>query len=351
MTQLADIIKPERFTKYGLWRTMVKTALWSGGAVVGSARLNNMVASDVGGTTLNMPAWKDLPATAERISTDSLSVMYNLGNPVDPAPGKITTEKELAVRMDRNYSWTATDLADALAGENALGTIQELVAYYWQRRQQQLLLDVMTGVFADNALAPNGTDTHLQNDLTFNASNLAGANVFADQITNFTAVNYINAKLTMGDAADRLSLIYCHSTVHATIQKNNLIDYIRDSENNVVETFRGARIVIDDQMPNSNGVYETWLFGPGAIAFGQAAPPDATEIARHAGAGNGGGQTTLYNRVRWVIHPRGYKYVGSTAAGEPTNATFQAAATWSRAYPERKQVAIARLITREAPPA
>jgi hypothetical protein len=38
----------------------------------------------------------------------------------------------------------------------------------------------------------------------------------------------------------------------------------------------------------------------------------------------------------------------SSAPGGPTNATLATASTWRRVYPERKQIKIARLITRES---
>ena len=76
-----------------------------------------------------------------------------------------------------------------------------------------------------------------------------------------------------------------------------------------------------------------------------------TEVFRHPSAGNGGGQSTLYNRVEWCLHPVGHKFAASPADGGPSNlATAPNLAhedSWQRVYPERKQIKIARLITRE----
>ena len=72
---------------------------------------------------------------------------------------------------------------------------------------------------------------------------------------------------------------------------------------------------------------------------------------RAPSAGNGSGQDTLFNRVEWCMAPVGYAYVGTAASGGPSNAAttnnLAAATSWRRVFPERKQISIARLVTRE----
>jgi len=52
----------------------------------------------------------------------------------------------------------------------------------------------------------------------------------------------------------------------------------------------------------------------------------------------------------YSVHPNGYFWVpsGSGAEAGPTNATLALAASWSRRYPERRQIPFARIRTREA---
>ena len=82
-----------------------------------------------------------------------------------------------------------------------------------------------------------------------------------------------------------------------------------------------------------------------------ALPRTPTEVFRAPSAGNGAGQDTLYNRTELVFAPVGYAYIGTAPAGGPSNAAtannLAAAASWRRVYGERKQVKIARLVTRE----
>ena len=60
----------------------------------------------------------------------------------------------------------------------------------------------------------------------------------------------------------------------------------------------------------------------------------------------------MYDRVQWCLHPVGHAYVGTSPSGGPTNAAttnnLAAATSWQRAFTERKQIKVARLITRES---
>jgi hypothetical protein len=105
-------------------------------------------------------------------------------------------------------------------------------------------------------------------------------------------------------------------------------------------------------VPRTAGVFQTWLFGAGAVRVGFGSPKVPTEVDRLPSAGNGSGQEVLYNRTEWIIHPVGCAYaVAAPAKGGPTNATTAGnlahAASFQRVFPERKQIKIARLITRE----
>lgn len=344
LVDVSDVIVPSIFTQYTQLLTQEKARLIQSGAVVVSPEFSRLLAG--GGTAFNVPTWRDLLAddtnNKERVSTDAIGNEF--GGAASPLPFEIQTHQEIAVRLERNASWSAADLVEDLAGSDPMAAIGNRVSYYWTRRQQKLFVQIMTGIFLDNDAAPSGTDTHTQFDMTVDISGSA----YVPGVTDFSAEAFIDAKLTMGDSAAQLSLIMVHSAVKARMEKNNLIDFIRDSDGNTITTFRDAIVIEDDGMPKSGNVYESWLFGPGAIAFGVDSPAVPTEVQRLAGAGNGGGQTVLYNRVKWCMHPRGNAYIGSTAVGQPTNATLALAASWSRVVPERKQVPIARLKTREA---
>lgn len=345
ITQIADVVVPEIFTPYVQQQTEQKARLIQSGAMVRDPAIDTLLAG--GGLTFNVPSWRDLDNDDERTSTDSIPIEYTSGV-ADPDPKKIESDTEIAVRLSRNNSWSTADLAATLAGSDPAGAIGDRVAYYWTRRLQAAFVATMKGVFADNAAAPSGSE-HVQGDMT---NDISGASYVAG-VTDFSAEAFLDAALTMGDSQEGLTMVMVHSVVYNRMQKNNLIDFIPDARGEImIPTFLGREVIVDDGVPATGGVYESWLFGPGAVRLGVGTPKVPTEVHRLPGAGNGGGAETLYNRVEWSLHPVGHKYAGTAPNGGPGNGTgsnqLANAGSWQRVFPERKQIKIARLITREA---
>lgn len=345
ITQVADVVVPEIFTPYVQQLTEQKARLIQSGAMVRDPAIDQLLAG--GGLTFNVPSWRDLDDDDERVSTDSVPAEYT-GGVADPDPKKIESDTEIAVRLSRNNSWSTADLAATLAGADPAGAIADRVAYYWARRLQAAFVATMKGIFADNDAAPAGTE-HVQYDLT---NDISGGGYVAG-VTDFSAEAFLDAALTMGDSQEGLTMVMVHSVVYNRMQKNNLIDFIPDARGEVmIPTFLGREVIIDDGVPATGGVYQSWMFGPGAVRLGMGSPKVPTEIERLAGAGNGGGAETLYNRVEWALHPVGHKYAGTAPKGGPSNAAtsnnLAHASSFQRVFPERKQIKIARLITREA---
>lgn len=336
-TRVADIIVPEIFTPYVQQLTEQKSRLIRSRVVARDAALDEFLAG--GGLTMHSPSWKDLDDDADNVSSD------------DPAatstPNKIGTNQEIVVRLSRNNSWKTADLTGALAGSDPADAIANRVSDYWVRRAQVAFIATMTGLFADNAAAPVGTE-HVANDMTVDIS--GGA--FVDGVTNFSAEAFVDACLTMGDSMQDLGVLFTHSIVYGRMQKNNMIDMVPDAVQQImIPTFLGREVIVDDGMPNAAGVFQSWLFGVGAVRLGMGSPKVPTEVDRKPDEGNGGGTEILYNRTEWCIHPVGNKYAGSAPVGGPSNATssnnLANAGSWQRVFTERKQIKIARLITRE----
>lgn len=341
VTQIADVVVPEIFGPYAQVLTAELSRLVQSGAVSNDSVLAGALAG--GGLTFNEPSFLDLDDDEENTSSD------------DPAslstPKKIATTTEVQVRINRNQSWSSMDLAADLAGADPMSAIANRVAAYWTRRMQTAFIAVLSGVFADNAAAASGTDTHTVDDLTHDISGVA----HVAGVTDFSAEAYLDAKVTMGDNMGKLTMVMMHSIVYNRAQKNNLIDFIPDSRNPAAEsipTFLGAEVIVDDGVTNAAGVFHTWLFGAGAFRWGNGSAKRPTETLRVPGAGDGAGQDLLWSRVEWALHPVGHAYIGTGfPKGGPKNTTgtapLNAAASWSRVWPERKQIKIARLITRE----
>jgi len=366
-TQITDIIVPEIFTPYIQQMTEEKSRLVQSGVLARNALMDQLLAG--GGLTFNVPSFLDLDNDADNVSTDDIATLikaFATGAPAtwtnisgavtltDSLPNKIGTSQEIAVRLNRNNSWSSMDLAAQLAGSDPMDAIASRVANYWIRRLQAAFIATIQGISKDNGVNDSG-----------DYANDVASTTFVDGVTNFSAESYLDTKLTMGDSQDQLGACMVHSVVYNRMQKNNLIDFIPDARGEVqIPVFLGAEVVVDDGMPNGTGVvrgdgtagnagtYETWLFGAGAVQFGIGSPKVPTETNRQPQAGNGGGQDVLFSRVEWGIHPVGHAYVGTAPAGGPSNAAssnqLNIATSWNRVYPERKQIKFARLITREA---
>ncbi len=346
-TRVGDVIVPEVFTPYMQNLTEEKSRLVQSGLLVRSQPLDTLLVG--GGLTFQVPSWRDLDNDAERVSTDT-SVPFSAADAAIPAgqarppnPLKIGSLKEIAVRMNRNNSWSTTDLAAILAGSDPMNAIADRVAAYWVLRLQAAFISTWNGVIADNAA----------NDAGDYANNISGG-AFIDGVTNFSAEAFLDAAQTMGDSQEGLVAVAVHSVVYNRMQKNNLIDFIPDARGEInIPTFLGREVIVDDGLPRTGSVYDTWLFGSGATQLGVGTPPVATEVERKAGGGNGGGQDVLYSRVQWSIHPTGHAWIGTADEGGPANtgtanSDLDEAASWDRRYPERKQIKFARLVTREA---
>lgn len=335
VTKIADIVVPETFTPYVQQLTEEKSNLIQSGILVNDPFASGFLAG--GGMTVNIPSFAPLDASdatgIENISTDDETS--------DAVPDKIGTATEVAIRLSRNNSWSSMDLTRAMAGTDPMDAIANQVATYRALRLQKAFVSTMTGVFLDNTTNDAGDYT---NDVSGGA--------FVPGVTNFTAGAFIDARSTMGDSGQDLKGMIVHSTVMARMLKNNLIDFIPDSTNSAaadIPTFLGHRVVEDDGMPNTGGVYETWIFGNSPVLLGTGSPKVPTAVDRAEAAGDGGGQEILYNRWEWLIHPVGHAYTGATTAGGgPANTVLDDVGSWDRVYSERKQIKLARLVTRES---
>lgn len=342
-TRVGDVIVPQVFTPYTQQLTEEKSRLVQSGLLARSEGLDTLLSG--GGLTFQVPSFNDLDNDADRVSTDTsvpfsdadASLPGGVARP--PNPLKIQTLREIAVRMNRNNSWSSSDLAAILAGADPMNAIASRVAAYWVRRLQAAFIATWNGVIADN-VANDGGDY---------INNISGGG-FIDGVTNFSAEAFLDAAQTMGDSQDDLVACAVHSVVYNRMMKNNLIDFIPDSEGRInIPTFLGREVIIDDGLPRTGSVYDTWLFGAGATQFGVGTPPVATEVERKSGGGNGGGQDVLYSRVMWAIHPTGHAFVQSSPPdGGPSNTDLATVTTWDRRYTQRKQIKFARLVTREA---
>ena len=229
------------------------------------------------------------------------------------------------------------NLASEIAGDDALAKIQGRVQAYWERQMQKRLIASLQGILADNEANDDG-------DLVHDISAETGTGAL------FSAEAVIDATGTLGDAMDSLTGIAMHSTIYRRALKNDLIQFIPDSQGKPIATFRGLATIVDDGLPVTDGAYTSVLFGQGAVGYGMAEPTiaDGTEVENLPSAGRGGGQQILHSRVNAGVHPAGFSWQETTVADEsPSLAELADADNWDRSV-ERKAVPLAFLVARAA---
>ncbi len=323
-TAVSDVIVPDRWVPYVIQRTPELTAFFQSGVIVMDDGFG-MLASQ-GGTTIQMPFWDDLAGSSQVLSdTASLDTK------------KIGAERDACAIHNRGDAWKVNDLAKYLSNDDPAGVIGDLVANYWARDHEHSAIASCTGVFAAANMSGNQVDISTQG---------------TPGVANYLlGPSFIDAKQLLGDNADKLTAISMHSATEAQLRKADLIDFIPDSEGKpTIKYFQGLRVVVDDNHPvDSSGaqkVYTSYLFGQGAFAMG-VDPTDEpvkggfgtyqVEFAREALSHN----SIMINRRRYILHPRGVKWVGGTVAGlSPSDAELAIGTNWTRVY----QVKNVRLI-------
>lgn len=323
VTRLSDVIVPAVFADYVMRKTAELARIFQAGILSSDPRLSSFLAG--GGQTINLPMWNDLSGVSNVSNDDPASIAV---------PAKITAAADIAVRMSRNKGWSSADLVADLAGDDPQIVIANRVVDYWSREFETILVAILTGVFIDN-IAANGGD--MVNDVTAPGGASASA--------------IIDTALTMGDSSDELAVLIMHSQIYASLAKQNLIDFIPDSEGKVrFPTYLGYDVIRDDSVlvtgTGDTARYWTYLIGRDAIAFAEGEAKVPVETFRHPSQGNGGGVEELWSRKELVIHPKGMAFQTAGMAGlSPTNAELALAPAWARVAPERKQVKLAAMVT------
>ena len=330
-TRLSDLIVPEVFEPYLIQRSVETSALYQSGIVVPDERLNALANGP--GKLYDMPFFNDLGDDESNVGSDDPDV--------SATAKKITASGDQAIKHVRNQVFSSADLNAAIIGSDPMKVIADLVAGYWNRQDQRILIASLKGGLADNVANDSG-------DMVYNISIDTTAALTDNNLISGDAV--VMAKQTMGDQSKELVAIAMHSVVYSRLQRQNLITTVRNSDGMILfEEYLQMRVIVDDTCPAVSGtnkiMYTTYLFGRGAVGRGEGSPKNPLEVKRDATAGNGEGVESLVTRKHFILHPRGIKFTNSSCAGvSPTNTELAAAANWDRVY-DRKNVRIATLVT------
>lgn len=291
----------------------------------------------------NIPFWKAIDSSIEpNYSNDVYADVAT--------PRNVETGEMLARVAYLNEGFGQADLTVELTSKNPLQSVASRLDNYWQRQAQRRLIATALGIYNNNVAATDAF--HTQNDMVVDVSATSG----------FEAGAFIDATQTMGDAligdnGQVLGAIAMHSYVYSQARKSQLIDFIRDADNNTqFAVYQGYRVIVDDSMTvvgtGADRKFISVIFGNGAIGYGDGSPSNPLEYERSASRANGGGVEVLWTRKTMLLHPLGYSFTSAVITGNASETTARSASwqdlanatNWNRVV-ERKHVPIAFLVT------
>lgn len=316
ITSIADMqIVPNKFTEYTLQRTTEKSTLVKSGITTTDPRIAQLInGTPKGGNLIQMPFYNPLTGEDEVFGEAAL------------VPEGITTGSEFATLLIRQKAWGDTDLAKVFGGSDPMAAIADLVADWWNIREQAAMLSILKGLFTADTGALKAHVLDISGE---------GDNVISVDAT-------LDAKQLMGDAYDKLGVVFMHSATFTRLQKNQQITTEYDSDLKVeIQFYLGYRVIVDDSMPVTGGVYDTYFIGKGAFAREDGMPQGL--VGYETDRDKLAAQNILINRRAIVLHPLGVSWAKTDAFADnrkyAANSDLETAANWRLAV-DHKNVPI-----------
>lgn len=253
-------------------------------------------------------------------------------------PRSVDTGLQMGRIAYLNEGFSAMSLVKAVTKQDPLEYVASVLDNYWERQMQRRLIATSLGLY------------------NWDAARGASSDMITDANGQFSADAFIDATAQMGDWLDSMSVVAMPRVVYTQMQKQNLIDFVEESEAKVrIPYYQGSRVVVDDGMPVFGDPGERQalavLYAPGAFGYAMNMPAQAQEFERQAARGNGGGVDTLWTRRDVIIHPLGFSFTSEVITGNgteqrPASASWSDLAdptNWERKY-DRKNVPVAFLV-------
>lgn len=281
ITTIANMqIVPDKFSNYVIQRTTEKSTLVKSGITMSDPIVGQLITgtNPRGGTFIQMPFYKPLEGEAQVFGEDDVEIT------------DIETGKSFATLHIRQHAWGDTDLSHVLSGSDPMAAVSNLLADWWIIQEQKMMLSILKGVTA-KALSSHVLDI----------SSASGN----DAIINVD--NTLDAKQLMGDAYDKLGIVFMHSATYTKLQKQQKIESEYDSELKIkINYYLGYQIIVDDGMPVVSGIYDTYFLGKNCISRNDGVPNGL--VTTEKDRDKIGAKNYLINRRAMVLHPIGLSW-------------------------------------------
>ena len=325
--------------------------LINSGAIIGRPELAAAMSDQVGGNFLTTPLKGLIGGTP-----------LNYDGVTNIVATSTQTYSHSRVVAGRAKAWTEKDFSfDITGGVDFMANVAEQVAEYWDEQNQLLLIKVLEGIFSmtDDAGA-EFVEEHTH-DVT-GVTNSEGVLGYMDATTLNTGM-----QKAMGDHKQKFTLTLMHSAVATHLENLKVLVYLKYNDANGIErdlnigTLNGRTVIVDDDMPiiektigsAKQKIYETFVFGQGAIEYTNCGAKVPAEMARDPYTN--GGNDTLITRNRKCFSPYGISFTGINRLStlSPTDAELADGDNWeivntggsSKIYLPHKAIPIARILS------
>lgn len=283
LTTLQDMqIVPEKFTRYTIQRTTEKSTLVRSGLFTSNPMISQLInGKPYGGNIIEMPHWKPLTGEDEIFGEGRLT------------ENKIETGNECATLLARGKMWGDTDLSHVFGGDDPLGAVVDLLSDWWVEREQAIVLSILKGITDKTSGA-----------LKDHVNDISGGSGAASVINDIAT---LETKQFMGDAYNKLGLVFMHSATYTELQKQMKIITTYDPTKSInINTYLNFEVIVDDGMPVNGDVYDTYFMGRGVFARVDGTPIGFVTYEKDRD--KAGGKNYLINRRAMVIHPLGVSW-------------------------------------------
>jgi len=248
----------------------------------------------------------------------------------------------------RMKAWKAISfISDFNSGADPMQQIVAGVANYWQKKRQERLIKILDAVFSITGDADWATHTI---DLVTTTTSVVDANRVGETTINNAIVS------ASGDNAGGYSLAIMHSVVANRLANLQLLNYSKYTDASGIQralplgTINGITVLINDNVTVTTNAtdatakdYSTYLLGQGAIRYAQAPVDKPSEMDRDPVTA--GGVDMIYTRMREVMHPYGFSFVGDVATDVSVpDAVLTASASYERKMPAQS-IKMVKLLT------
>lgn len=308
-TKISDVIVPAIFAGYMNKDPLELNAFVQSGVMKRNKEFDTLVAA--GGFGFTMPYWDELEGEYDDRTDEDTGL---------PKFNKITAKKEVAVKLFDKYAAGASQLSSELAGSNAVKAIREKIAHKLASLDQKRLFSLLKGVFDSPEMTKNVLDITTR---TGTAQNIGVGTI-------------IEGQGLLGDRQKAMSAVAVHSLTYTYLKLKNLLTTQKQSEQGEeIPYYANKRVIIDDALtPDENGVYTTYLFAEGAVAYGRGGESYPVEVGKIKFMEEEG----ILVRKNHTFHVRGTTWKGSIDE-KCTPAEIEKGANWGRAY-SNKQIPI-----------